>query len=209
MTAINVSGIDDTTGQGLTYSGTETINGTVPPARTLTAGTGLTGGGDLSANRTVSLADTAVLPGSYTYASITVDAQGRLTAASSGTTPATPATTLLSTTTSVDLKTTGNTTLYTVPGSTTVFVDKIIIRLTAASAITVAPVISLGNSATANEIIANTTLTGLDTVNEIWTISITGLSVAALTTENIVLKVQTGATATTATATVYLFGTSV
>jgi len=60
-----------------------TVAGYVPTTTTITAGTGLTGGGDLSTNRTLAIANTAVTAAAYGSASktltATVNAQGQLT----------------------------------------------------------------------------------------------------------------------------------
>jgi trimeric autotransporter adhesin len=70
------------------YNGVEWIVETDGTVTSITAGTGLDGG-TITDTGTISLGNTAVTAGSYDYASITVDEQGRLTFANTGTTPVT------------------------------------------------------------------------------------------------------------------------
>jgi hypothetical protein len=74
------------TGQWYTTAASSlaSVGGGVPTGRLINTTTPLAGGGDLSADRTISLNDTAVIPGSYTNTNLTVDQKGRITSAANG-----------------------------------------------------------------------------------------------------------------------------
>ena len=87
-----------------------------------------------------------------------------------------------------------------------VIVD-VVVRLTAASAITVVPTVGVGfNAAGADNVFVPVALTGVTAVNDIWTFASTAKAVYAPGTATLLLGIDTGATGTTMLTSVDVIG---
>ena len=108
--------------------------------------------------------------------------------------------TLLATVTGINGKNTGVTTLYTTPSANKCVITRIDLHITSASSITVVAALSIGqNSATYNDIVVATTLTGFNALDQIYRMSPSGVFVSVPSSTAIKLNITVGATATTMT----------
>jgi len=107
---------------------------------------------------------------------------------------------------SIDAKATGTTTLYTVPAGTTIVVTEVVLRCTAAVAITVAAVAGVGVAGGEDDIFASQPLTGLEAAGETFSFPAGGIGVVATAAEVIKLGIDTAATGTSQTLSADIFG---
>lgn len=110
--------------------------------------------------------------------------------------------------TGINAASTGSTLIGTTQNGTQAFHPLFVVfKMTAANTITIVPIVSVGtNASTYNNVIALTTLTGLTSVGAMLPTNITTVIGAIPANTAIFANIGTGATATTATLEVHLFG---
>lgn len=116
---------------------------------------------------------------------------------------------LLNTVSGVDLKATGQTTLYTVPSGKSAIITEIVGVISSANTVAVPPAARIGLASAYTEWMPITTFTGINATNQFFNLSSSGaLLIHTLFTTGQVVKIDvtTGATATTLTGTFYVFG---
>lgn len=113
---------------------------------------------------------------------------------------------LLSTTTGVNGKTVGTTTLYTVPTGKTAVITRAIVRCTAATSITVGAVGGIGIATGEDDIFASTSLTGVIDTSKAWVFDSLGSTTLGVATNVIKLGIDSAATGTSQTLAVDLYG---
>lgn len=109
------------------------------------------------------------------------------------------ATAPLATVTGINAKSTGTTTLYTVPGGKTAVITDVVVRCTAASAITVPASAGVGIAAGEDDIYASASMTGLTAANKAWRFPNGGVMAVGTAASVIKLGIDTAATGTSQT----------
>jgi len=115
-------------------------------------------------------------------------------------------TTVLARVTGISLKSTGTTTLYTVPAGLSTRIISAVVSPTTATTASGDAVVSIGVGGTFDNIIAATTLTGLDATTENFTMEVGGISHTGAATEVITFEVDTIDSGSALTVTVDLLG---
>lgn len=183
------------------FSGSIHVGGTSPTARLhLPAGTSTASTAPLKLTSGTSLATPEAgaveFDGSHFYGTIgttryQLDNQGII---------------LISTTTGINAKSTGTTTLYTVPAGKTFIPMSAMVRCTAASAITVGPTLGIGVAAGEDDIYASTAINALTTTAKIFSFSTIGMSVSVAAAGVVKVGIDTASTGTSQTIAIDLMG---
>lgn len=114
-------------------------------------------------------------------------------------------TTVLGIVTGVNAKTVANTTLFTVPTGKTAIVTSVVVRCTAATAITAGPTVNISTTAT-GDIFASVTMSALSSTTKAYIFTSTGGTTVAAATTTVKFNLTAVATGTSQVLTIMVIG---